>query len=98
MVTHPIDLRSNHPDIQEQDFLLMDLKEHAGGWDVISLSLVVNFVPEPRDRGSFFTSAFFGPFLSTEVPNYRPDVDECLYYAERTWAALRRGMSRPFRS
>lgn len=49
--THPIDLRSQHPSIVEQDFLKMDLVENAEGWDTISLSLVVNFVPEPRDRG-----------------------------------------------
>lgn len=60
---HPIDLRSNHPDIQQQDFFLMDLEEHAGRWDVISLSLVVNFVPEPRDRGSFISS--FPPVLKS---------------------------------
>ncbi|KAH7910157.1 nucleolus protein [Hygrophoropsis aurantiaca] len=47
----PIDLRSRHPDIMEQDFFLMDLTEHLGKWDVLSLSLVVNFVPEPKNRG-----------------------------------------------
>lgn len=49
----PMDLRSRHPAIMEQDFLLMDsVAEHHEKWDIISLSLVVNFVPEPRDRGS----------------------------------------------
>ena len=47
----PIDLRSRHPSIREQDFLLMDEDEHREKWDAISLSLVVNFVPEARDRG-----------------------------------------------
>jgi 25S rRNA (adenine2142-N1)-methyltransferase len=48
----PMDLRSRHPAILEQDFLLMDSAvEHSGKWDIVSLSLVVNFVPEPRDRG-----------------------------------------------
>ena len=53
----PIDLRSNHPDIRQQDFLEMDLEEHAGRWDVISLSLVVNFVPEPLERGACLSYA-----------------------------------------
>ncbi|KAI5983771.1 putative methyltransferase-domain-containing protein [Pisolithus albus] len=47
----PIDLRSRHPAIREQDFLMMEANENQGKWDVLSLSLVVNFVPEPRDRG-----------------------------------------------
>jgi 25S rRNA (adenine2142-N1)-methyltransferase len=47
----PMDLRSRHPSIAEQDFLLMDQDEHKDKWDVISLSLVLNFVPEPKDRG-----------------------------------------------
>lgn len=47
----PIDLRSRHPSITEQDFLLMDPQENEENWDVVSLSLVVNFVPEARDRG-----------------------------------------------
>ena len=48
----PMDLRSRHPAILEQDFLLMDSAvEHSKKWDIVSLSLVVNFVPEPRDRG-----------------------------------------------
>ena len=47
-----IDLHSRHPLIQEQDFLLLDEAENREQWDLISLSLVVNFVPEPKDRGS----------------------------------------------
>lgn len=31
----------------------MDLKEHRQKWDAISLSLVLNFVPVPNDRGSY---------------------------------------------
>lgn len=49
--TTPMDLRSRHPSIIEQDFLLMDEDENRSKWDIISLSLVVNFVPDPRDRG-----------------------------------------------
>ncbi|TFK67897.1 hypothetical protein BDN72DRAFT_724793, partial [Pluteus cervinus] len=48
----PIDLHARHPSIQEQDFLLMDPEVHRNAWDIISLSLVLNFVPDPKDRGS----------------------------------------------
>lgn len=64
---HPIDLRSRDSRIMEKDFLDIDLdaqwegtevgKEkvkgvvNREGWDVVSLSLVVNFVPDVRDRG-----------------------------------------------
>lgn len=47
----PLDLHSRHPSILEQDFLLMDEEEHREKWDIISLSLVLNFVPEAKDRG-----------------------------------------------
>lgn len=52
IVNSPIDLRSNHPQIQEQDFLLRPLpKSEDDKFDVISCSLVINFVPDVRDRG-----------------------------------------------
>jgi len=57
ITTTPIDLRSRHPSIIEQDFLAMDVDEHAERWDVISLSLVVNFVPEPKERGRMLVLA-----------------------------------------
>ncbi|PPQ69864.1 hypothetical protein CVT26_014141 [Gymnopilus dilepis] len=47
----PIDLHSRHPKIVEQDFLLLDEKQHLNRWEAISLSLVLNFVPVPKDRG-----------------------------------------------
>ncbi|EGN96162.1 hypothetical protein SERLA73DRAFT_185759, partial [Serpula lacrymans var. lacrymans S7.3] len=53
----PIDLRSRHPSILEQDFLLMDEADHREKWNVISLSLVVNYVPEPKDRGRMLSLA-----------------------------------------
>ncbi|KAI0933850.1 hypothetical protein AcW1_005562 [Taiwanofungus camphoratus] len=53
----PIDLRSLHPSIIEQDFLLMDEVDHREKWDVISLSLVVNFVPDVKDRGRMLNLA-----------------------------------------
>lgn len=46
----PIDLHARHPDIREQDFLLLDPGENKK-WNAVSLSLVLNFVPESRDRG-----------------------------------------------
>lgn len=51
----PIDLRSRHPAIREQDFLriLDDDTGQQERWDAISLSLVVNFVADARDRGEF---------------------------------------------
>ncbi|KAF8320697.1 hypothetical protein DL93DRAFT_2224424 [Clavulina sp. PMI_390] len=51
ITNHPIDLHSRHPDIREQDFLLLDSEENRDRWDVISLSLVINFVPDATDRG-----------------------------------------------
>ncbi|KAI4528357.1 hypothetical protein K525DRAFT_261553 [Schizophyllum commune Loenen D] len=47
----PIDLHSRHPSIQEQDFLKMNEDEYRSSWNIISLSLVVNFVPDAKDRG-----------------------------------------------
>ncbi|KAF5387160.1 hypothetical protein D9615_001694 [Tricholomella constricta] len=47
----PMDLRSRHPSILEQDFLQLEMEEHREKWDAISLSLVLNFVPEAKDRG-----------------------------------------------
>ncbi|KIJ60606.1 hypothetical protein HYDPIDRAFT_116904 [Hydnomerulius pinastri MD-312] len=70
----PMDLRSRHPAILEQDFLRMAIDEHRERWDVISLSLVVNFVPEPKDRGRMLTLAhtFLRPsgllFLALPLP------------------------------
>lgn len=46
-----MDLNSRHPSILEQDFLLLDEEQNRKKWDLISLSLVLNFVPKPPDRG-----------------------------------------------
>lgn len=53
-----IDLHSCHPNIQEQDFLLMNENDHRSKWDAISLSLVLNFAPEARDRGQMLRLAY----------------------------------------
>lgn len=51
---HPIDLNSRHASIVEQDFLQRPLpKNDAERFDVISCSLVMNFVPDARDRGGY---------------------------------------------
>ena len=54
----PIDLQSRHASILEQDFLLMDEKENYEKWDAISLSLVINFVPNAKDRGRMLCMAW----------------------------------------
>lgn len=53
MECQPIDLNSRHPAIRQQDFFLIDQADNREKWDVISLSLVLNFVPEPKDRGEW---------------------------------------------
>ncbi|KAG9040113.1 hypothetical protein FRB95_000042 [Tulasnella sp. JGI-2019a] len=49
---YPIDLRSRHPEIKEQDFMLLDQERNHAAWDLISLSLVLNFVGDPYNRGN----------------------------------------------
>ncbi len=48
----PIDLNSRHPDILKQDFMERPLPQSAADqFDLISCSLVLNFVPLPEVRG-----------------------------------------------
>ncbi|KLO14898.1 nucleolus protein [Schizopora paradoxa] len=57
----PIDLRSRHPAIREQDFLRIlddETLHQRERWDAISLSLVVNFVADARDRGRMLCIAY----------------------------------------
>ncbi|KAF8589949.1 nucleolus protein [Ramaria rubella] len=54
----PIDLRPRHPLIKEQNFLKMNEQTHIMQWDAISLSLVLNFVPNPHDRGKMLMLAY----------------------------------------
>jgi hypothetical protein len=52
VINSPIDLNSQHPDILAQDFLKRPLPNTDDErFDIVSCSLVLNFVPEPRDRG-----------------------------------------------
>lgn len=48
ITNYPIDLHSQHPDILEQDFMQRPTDLLV---DVISASLVLNFVESPQDRG-----------------------------------------------
>ncbi|KAL1406060.1 25S rRNA (adenine2142-N1)-methyltransferase [Vanrija albida] len=48
----PMDLNSRHPDILEQDFLQRPVPEtEEERFDIVSCSLVLNFVGDPTDRG-----------------------------------------------
>ncbi|KAF8457253.1 putative methyltransferase-domain-containing protein [Terfezia claveryi] len=47
-----IDLHSQHPDIMSQDFMGLSIPIDDGEkFDIISLSLVLNYVPSPAQRG-----------------------------------------------
>lgn len=54
----PMDLNSQHPDIEEGDFL----QRHVPSadelrYDIVSCSLVLNFVPDAKDRGKWRVKA-----------------------------------------
>jgi len=69
MVTR-IDLHSQHPCIETQDFMKRPLPTSDDEkFDLISLSLVLNFVPDPADRGEMLrrTTQFLRT-LNTEDP------------------------------
>ncbi|KAF2404668.1 hypothetical protein EJ06DRAFT_541141 [Trichodelitschia bisporula] len=62
-----IDLRSQHPLIKEEDFMERPLPRGEGGegrFHVVSLSLVVNYVPEGGGRGEMLRRVreFLNPF------------------------------------
>jgi 25S rRNA (adenine2142-N1)-methyltransferase len=63
-----IDLQSQEPGIQEQDFMKRPLPtDGSQQFDVISLSLVLNFVPTPAGRGAMLrhARAFLASVAST---------------------------------
>lgn len=61
-----IDLNSQHPAIKQQDFLTMPIpKLGRDKYDIISLSLVVNYVPDKNDRGRMLKLTT--NFLSTRL-------------------------------
>ncbi|WVF65698.1 hypothetical protein IAT40_000429 [Kwoniella sp. CBS 6097] len=50
---HPIDLNSQHPDIVQQDFFERPLpSDPTEAFDIVSCSLVLNFVSSPTERGN----------------------------------------------
>ncbi|KAK4941685.1 25S rRNA (adenine2142-N1)-methyltransferase [Elasticomyces elasticus] len=71
-----IDLRSSGPGIEEADFMTFPtpndpdgkgIWQGQKGYDVLSLSLVLNYVPDARGRGAMLkrTTKFFSEFKST---------------------------------
>jgi 25S rRNA (adenine2142-N1)-methyltransferase len=63
-----IDLNSQEPGIQKQDFMERPIPEHnAERFDMISLSLVLNFVPDAARRGEMLlrTLSFLRPAITT---------------------------------
>lgn len=84
----PIDLRSRHPGILEQDFLRYNEDENRGRWDLISLSLVVNYVPDAKDRG-MLESIIFSLILSlTRGCQCRSYVATFARYATCGWILI----------
>ncbi|KAL7806971.1 putative methyltransferase domain-containing protein [Trichoderma gracile] len=61
-----IDLNSQEPGIQQQDFMERPLPENGKGlFDIISLSLVLNFVPDALGRGAMLLRTL--SFLRADV-------------------------------
>ena len=67
-----IDLQSQHPAIKEQNFMKRPTcaceKIDQEGFDIVSLSLVVNFVGDPVERGEMLkrVASFFRPYSNHE--------------------------------
>jgi len=64
----PIDLNAQDPGIRQEDFLRMSEDGNTCKWNVLSLSLVLNFVPDPRERGTgiLFTGISCPPHVFRE--------------------------------
>lgn len=65
-----IDLNSQHPQIKKQDFMTMAIPlDIANQFDIVSLSLVVNYVPDAEGRGDMLrrVSSFLRPFSASEA-------------------------------
>ena len=71
-----IDLHSQHSVIREQDFMEMPTCSVEGldqeGFDIVSLSLVVNFVGDPVARGEMLrrVASFFRPYTCRKEGNF----------------------------
>ena len=73
-----IDLHSQHPDIEQQDFMQMQFPKPENlceqGYDLVSLSLVVNFISDPTQRGDMLKRV--GSFLRPYTGG-RDELAEC---------------------
>ena len=75
-----IDLHSQHPRIKQQDFMEKPIPDTADleqeGFDLVSLSLVVNFVGDPAERGEMLkrVEAFLRPSV-----NNKPKICPALF-------------------
>ena len=70
---HPIDLHSLHPQITEQDFFQRPLPESdEDRFDIISCSLVLNFVDEPTRRGEYLDGVHSLSYRSYVAPHPSP--------------------------
>ena len=68
-----IDLNSQEPSIQQQDFMERPLpEENAEKFDMISLSLVLNFVPDAASRGQMLMRTL--SFLRQPLPTATEDA------------------------
>ncbi|KAL6249999.1 25S rRNA (adenine2142-N1)-methyltransferase [Rhinocladiella similis] len=78
-----IDLRSSAPGIEEMDFMRFPLPDDPSGkgvwqgekgYDVLSLSLVLNYVPDARGRGDMLrrTTRFFADYMPRSTSSTRP--------------------------
>ncbi|KPI41622.1 uncharacterized protein AB675_9343 [Cyphellophora attinorum] len=79
-VVRRVDLRSTNPGIEERDFMTMNPSEKwqgTAGYDVLSLSLVVNFVGDPSARGDMLrhTTRFLRSPVSYAVGERANDDD-----------------------
>ena len=66
-----IDLRAQEPGIEEVDFMKLPIPgNHADLFDIVSLSLVLNFVPDPSGRGEMLkrVRSFLRPSQSSTFP------------------------------
>lgn len=97
-----IDLNSQEPGIQQQDFMERPLPENGKGlFDIISLSLVLNFVPDALGRGAMllrtlsFLKADAGSTMTNEplfpclfVVLPRSCVDNSRYFTDERFDEL----------
>ncbi|KAF2666304.1 hypothetical protein BT63DRAFT_55561 [Microthyrium microscopicum] len=77
-----IDLHSTHPSIREQDFMKTLVPSLASEkFDLVSLSLVVNFVPEAAERGKMLqrTSWFLSHTRKSTESSNASAVLPCLF-------------------